>query len=93
MLENEKRRQQVPLDENTDLPDEPYDERKEELIRSLEQAVAALPEQDRYIIEEHYYAGVPLADIARKTGQTENNIKVRLFRIRERLKKEMKGES
>ena len=87
MLEKEKRRQQVPLDENTDLPDEPYDERKEERIRSLEQAVAALPEQDRYIIEEHYYGNVPLAEIARKLGQTENNIKVRMFRIRERLKK------
>lgn len=87
ILEKEKRRQQVPLDENTDLPDEPYDERKEERIRSLEQAVATLPEQDRYIIEEHYYGNVPLAEIARKLGQTENNIKVRMFRIRERLKK------
>ena len=91
MLEKEKRRQEVPLDENTDAPDEPYDEQKEERIRSLEQAIADLPEQDRFIIEEHYYGGVPLADIARRLGQTENNIKVRLFRIREKLKVKMKG--
>lgn len=89
MLEKEKRRQQVPLDENTDLPDEPYDEQKEERIRSLEQAIAALPEQARYIIEEHYYGNVPLAEIARKLSLTENNVKVRMFRIRELLKKMM----
>ncbi len=93
LLEKEKRRQNVPLDENTDLPDEPYDEQKEEQIISLEQAVAALPEQDRFIIEQHYYHNISLADIARRLGQTENNIKVRLFRTRERLKKKLKVES
>ena len=89
LLEKEKRRQTVPLDENTDLPTENYDEQKEQRIQSLEKAVAQLPEQDRLIIEEHYYNNVPLAEIARRLGQTENNIKVRLFRIRERLKKMM----
>lgn len=87
MLEKEKRRQIEPLDENTDLPTENYDEQKEQRIQSLEKAVAQLPEQDRLIIEEHYYNNVPLAEIAQRLGQTENNIKVRLFRIRERLKK------
>lgn len=89
LLEKEKRRQTEPLDENIDMPTEDYDEQKEERIRSLETAVSQLPEQDRLIIEEHYYGNVPLAEIARRVGQTENNIKVRLFRIRERLKKMM----
>lgn len=87
LLEKEKRRQTVPLDENTDLPTENYDEQKEQRIQSLEKAMAQLPEHDRLIIEEHYYNNVPLAEIAQRLGQTENNIKVRLFRIRERLKK------
>lgn len=86
MLEKEKRRQTEPLDENTDLPTENYDEQKEQRMQSLEKAVAQLPEHDRLIIEEHYYNNVPLAEIARRFGQTENNIKVRLFRIREKLK-------
>ena len=92
LLEKERLRQKVPLDENTDAPDETYDEQKEERLQSLEQALSRLPEQDRLIIEQHYYRNVPLADIARRLNQTENNIKVRLFRIRERLKKELKGE-
>ncbi len=93
LLEKEKRRQTEPLDENIDLPTEDYDEQKEERIRSLETAVSQLPEQDRLIIEEHYYGNVPLAEIARRLNQTENSIKVRLFRIRERLKEKLKSEN
>ena len=89
LLEKEKRRQKVPLDENTDLPDETYNEQREQQLQTLEQAVAQLPEQEQQIIRWHYYEGVPLQEIADRLGQTENNIKVRLFRIRERLKKKI----
>ena len=87
LLENEKRRYTEPLSENADPPDEPYDEQKEQRLQSLEAAVAQLPEADRQIIQWHYYEGVPLQTIAQRVGQTENNIKVRMCRIRERLKK------
>ena len=93
LLEKEKRRQKVPLDENADLPDEAYNEQKEERLQSLEQAVSCLPEQDQRIIQWHYYEGLSLQTIADRLGQTENNIKVRLFRIRERLKKKLSDES
>lgn len=86
MLEKEKRRQTEPLYDNTDAPDETYDEQKEQRLQSLEVAVAQLPEADRQIIQWHYYEGVPLQTIAQRVGQTENNIKVRIFRIREKLK-------
>lgn len=89
MLEKVKRRKTDPLDECTDSPDEVYDEEHEQRLQNLEQAVDNLPEQDRQIIRWHYYNGLPLADIAQRTGQTENNIKVRMFRIRERLKKKL----
>lgn len=89
LLEKEKRRQKVPLDENTDVPDETYNEQREQQLQTLEQAVAQLPEQEQQIIRWHYYEGVPLQQIACRLGQTENNIKVRLFRIRERLKKKI----
>lgn len=89
LLEKEKRRHKVPLDENTDVPDETYNEQRETHLQALEQAVTQLPEADRQIIRWHYYDGVPLQAIAERLGQTENNIKVRLFRIRERLKKKI----
>ena len=91
LLEKEKRRQTDPLDENVDAPDETYDEQKEQRLRSLEAAVAQLPEADRQIIEWHYYESIPLQMIAKRLGQTENNIKVRMYRIRERLKKQMQS--
>ena len=93
LLEKEKRRQKVPLDENVDLPDETYDEKREQCLQNLEQAISCLPEQDQRIIQWHYYEGLPLQTIADRLRQTENNIKVRIFRIRERLKKKIEYEN
>jgi RNA polymerase sigma-70 factor (ECF subfamily) len=92
MLEKEKRRQMEPLDENTDPPNEEYDEQRELQLQSLEKAITQLPEIDRQIIQWHYYEGVTLQTIAQRLGQTENNIKVRIFRIRERLKRRIEDE-
>ncbi len=95
LLEKEKRRGEVRFDDvrcTTDLADvadETYNEQKEQQLQALEQAIAQLPEQEQQIIRWHYYEGVPLQAIAERLGQTENNIKVRLFRIRERLKKKI----
>ena len=91
-LERKKRRPSVPLDENTDQPEETYDEQKEQQLQSLEEAVDQLPEQDRQIVRWHYYDNISLQTIAQRVGQTENNIKVRMFRIREKLKKKLNSE-
>lgn len=91
-LERKKRRPSVPLDENTDQPEETYDEQKEQQLQSLEEAVDQLPEQDRQIVRWHYYENISLQTIAQRVGQTENNIKVRMFRIREKLKKKLNSE-
>ena len=98
MLEKEKRRGDVRFDdvqctkELPDQPDETYDEEREEKLQALEAALAQLPEADRQIIQWHYYENIPLAIIAQRLGQTENNVKVRMFRIRERLKKQLTTE-
>jgi len=89
MLEKEKNME--PLDENTDPPDESYDEQKELQLQAMEAAIAQLPEADRQIIQWHYYENLPLQTIAQQLGQTENNIKVRMYRIRERIKKRMQS--
>ena len=91
MLEKEKRRQTDPLDENIDPPDESYDEQKEQQLQAMEAAIAQLPEADRQLIQWHYYQSIPLSTIAQRLGQTENNIKVRMYRIRERIKKKMQS--
>ena len=91
LLEKEKRRQTEPLDDNTDAPDETYDEQKEQRLQSLESALTQLPDADRQIIQWHYYEDIPLQIIAQRLGQTENNIKVRMYRIRERLKTKMQS--
>ena len=92
MLEKEKRRQTDPLDENTDAPDESYDEQKEQQLQAMEAAIAQLPEADRQLIQWHYYQSIPLSTIAQRLGQTENNIKVRMYRIRERIKRKIENE-
>lgn len=89
MLEKEKNME--PLDENTDPPDESYDEQKELQLQAMEAAIAQLPEADRQIIQWHYYENLPLQTIAQQLGQTENNIKVRMYRIRERIKRKMQS--
>ena len=92
LLEKEKRRGEVRFDDaqcTTDVADETYNEQREQQLQTLEQAVAQLPAQEQQIIRWHYYEGVPLQAIAERLEQTENNIKVRLFRIRERLKKKI----
>lgn len=91
LMEKEKRRHTELLNENTDPPDETYDEQKEQRLQSLEAAVAQLPEADRQIIQWHYYEDIPLQTIAQRLRQTENNIKVRMYRIRERIKKQMQS--
>jgi len=88
----EKRKNTEPLDENTDPPNEEYDEQRELQLQALEQAITQLPEAERQIIQWHYYEGVTLQTIAQRLGQTENNIKVRIFRIRERLKRRIEDE-
>lgn len=92
LMEKEKRRQTDLLDENIDPPNEEYDEQRELQLQALEAAIAQLPEAERQIIQWHYYEGVTLQTIAQRLGQTENNIKVRIFRIRERLKRRIEDE-
>ena len=92
LMEKEKRRQTDLLDENIDPPNEEYDEQRELQLQALEKAITQLSEAERQIIQWHYYEGVPLQTIAQRVGQTENNIKVRIFRIREKLKMKIENE-
>ena len=52
----------------------------------MDRAIASLPEDERLIIELHYYQKLKVKDIAEQTGQSQSNILVRLHRIRAKLK-------
>ena len=65
------------------------DEQSEEhyqLLEAMDRAIASLPEDERLIIELHYYQKLKVKDIAEQTGQSQSNILVRLHRIRAKLK-------
>ena len=92
MLEKEKRRPTVPLEEDIEKPDETYDERKEKCIQTMETAIANLAAEDRQIITWHYYEKLTLKEISVRLKQTEGNIKMRIHRIREKLKTAIQNE-
>lgn len=91
-LYKEGRRKKVSID-NVQLPErEDYSEENEKLLTLMEGAIEKLPNEDKIIIKEHYYKGRKTADIAKSLGLTGSNVLVRLHRIRERLKIELKNE-
>ncbi len=67
------------------VPDEETSEHYK-LLEAMDRAIASLPEDERLIIELHYYQKLKVKDIAEQTGQSQSNILVRLHRIRAKLK-------
>ena len=85
-LDKARRRRTQPID-TVAVADEPYSNEREEMLLKLEKAIDELPENDRKIIRMHYYERLKTDDIATRTGLSQQNILVKLHRIRERLKK------
>lgn len=55
----------------------------------LQKALGTLPRTDNLIISLYYYHGKDLDEISEIVDLTQNNVKVKLFRIRKKLLKEM----
>lgn len=55
-------------------------------------AVAQLPEDDRYVVYLYYYEYLSIAQIARILNQKEGTVSSRLSRARKKLKPLLKGE-
>ena len=75
------------------MPSDDYDPEREASLQRMEQAIASLPEQDRQIIQLHYYQQKKTDEIAHRTGLSQSNVLVRLHRIREKLRKMLSTES
>lgn len=59
----------------------------EEYLPALQQMIKQLPEEDLQMIELRFFEHRPFKEIAEILNITENNAKVRMYRILERLKK------
>ena len=57
----------------------------------LKEAIHRLPAVDQVIVTLYYYDELPLRDIAEIVGIRENNVKIKLFRIRSRLQELLKS--
>ena len=80
------------------IPDDPpaeddFSEEREERLQLLEHHLGRLPDEDRRLIEGHYFARKKTGELAREMGLTQSNVLVRLHRIREKLKKQMTDET
>lgn len=65
-------------------------ELREKQYEALEKAVAELEPQDRFLIAAFYEQGRSIADLAGITGLTPANVKVKLYRCRNRLARMLK---
>jgi len=61
----------------------------EEQRQRVHQALGTLPEKDRSIVMLYYFEDLPVEEIARITGLTSSNVKIRLFRARKKLHSEL----
>lgn len=64
---------------------------QKEQIHIIEEALRKLPQQQREIFIRYYYNYEKVADIAERYGVSQSKVKMSLYRIRKRLKKELEG--
>ena len=92
LLEKERVRRAQPVDDIADNIPDRFDNEREEMIQRMESAIRQLPNEEQELINLHYYQHQKTADIARKTGLSQQNVLVKLHRIREKLRKELNTE-
>ncbi len=63
-----------------------------ELVRVIDRFLEGLSYTDRYLFVRRYWFADPIREIAAQTGLRENRVSVRLFRLREKLRKHLQKE-
>lgn len=58
----------------------------QQLLDKLRKAVDALPEDEKALIVQHFYDGVPQTELAKKHGVNQSNISRRISKILAKLK-------
>jgi RNA polymerase sigma factor (sigma-70 family) len=69
-------------------PSQPLEEDagREQLLDLLEEGLAALPEEDRRLLEAHYHTGTPQAELAAAHTTTVKALGMKLHRLRGELR-------
>ncbi len=68
-----------------------FSEEREEKLARLREAVRLLSAQEREIIRLHYYENMKTGEMAEKLKLSPSNVLVKLHRIREKLKEQLKS--
>ena len=89
-IRKENKNVRVPI-ENIQVGAEEKNDHDEETYSSLYQAIGQLSEVDRLVIMM-MLEDLEYSDISKMVGVTENNLRVKIHRIKERLKKLMQDE-
>ncbi len=90
LLDKIKRRNSAPLTDDV-AEEEDFSEEHEEKLARLREAVKLLPTKEREIIRLHYYENMKTGEIAEKLKLSPSNVLVKLHRIREKLKEQLKS--
>jgi len=75
---------------NSSLPDAYHDISEKEKQKVINDSILKLPETDRIIITLYYYEELSVKEIAEITEMSTQNVKIKLFRSRQKLYKELK---
>ena len=63
-----------------------------ELTEAIDRFLAALSREDRFLFVRRYWYADPVSELAALTGGSANRVSVRLFRLREKLRKTLTKE-
>ena len=72
--------------------EEEQDSDEQQRYEKLRSLVASLPPKERLLIELYYYKDLKIDEIAHICSLTPSNVKVSMFRIRQKLKAGMRTE-
>lgn len=79
----------VQQEELADMLEDMQEENKEEHFTRIAQAMEILNEEELMLLEMRYFENRPFKEISEITALTENNAKVKVHRIVEKLKKQI----
>lgn len=89
-----KKNPATPLDEEVNQPDKAHPSPEDSLIRGeselkLYSKISNLSSEDQYLLYFKYFEGMDNVEIAQTMDLSESNVATRLFRIRQKLKKQL----
>ena len=79
--------------DSVSIIDEDNTKEHHRLLEKMDSAITKLPDDERKIIEMHYYQKLKTKEIASITRISESNVLVKLHRIRAKLKKLIENEN